>query len=174
MGLTFSQCGKHFRVRIGSLTVHNPENIQIGSCFSSLGYLFLYGNEGFISIGDNCSINTNVQIGASGGRIIIGNNVLIGPNVVIRAADHVFSDPKILIREQGHAGGDIIIEDDVWICANCVITKSVRIGRGSIIAAGSIVTKDVEPLTIIAGVPANKIKSRAAISGCAEQGCRKM
>ena len=57
--------------------------------------------------------------------------------------------------------GDIIIEDDVWIGANCIILSGVKISRGAIIAAGSVVIKDVAPFTIVGGVPARLIKERA-------------
>ena len=56
--------------------------------------------------------------------------------------------------------GDIIIEDDVWIGANCIILSGVKISRGAIIAAGSVVIKEVAPYSIIAGVPAKQIKKR--------------
>ena len=120
---------------------------------------YLYGNDGCLTIGDNVSINTNVQLGAAQGEIHIGNNVLIGPNVVLRAADHgqsLESSP----RRQPHERGKIIVEDDVWIAANVVVTKDVTLGKGCIVAAGSVVTKDVLPLQIVAGVPATLIGAR--------------
>ncbi len=142
------------------LVVLGGENIVIGDNFRSMGINFLYGNGGYISIGDNISINTNVQIGASGGKIVIGNNVLIGPNVVIRAADHGISRDKP-IRYQSHIGGEIYIEDDVWIASNAVILKNVRLGKGCVVAAGAVVNKDVEPYSIVGGVPAKKISERS-------------
>ena len=141
------------------LTIHGGENIVIGSFFQSTGTAYLFGSGGVLEIGDFVSLNTNVHIGASGGRIIIGSNVLIGPNVVIRAADHGASRTEI-IRNQTHVGGDIVIEDDVWIAANAVILKNVRLGKGCIVGAGAVVTKDVEPYAIVGGVPARKISER--------------
>ena len=157
---SFERCGKKFRVIANKTTITCPENIRIGSNFSSMGELYLYANDGEINIGDYCSINTNVQINSSGGKISIGNNVLIGPNVVLRAADHIYADPKKLISKQGHIGDQIIVEDDVWICSNCVITKGCILGKGSVIAAGSVVTKSVQPYTVVGGVPAEEIKKR--------------
>ncbi len=114
-----------------------------------------------VSIGNNCSFNQNVIINASGGdRIIIGDNVLIGPNVVIRAADHIFDDLDIPINMQGHTSGKITIEDNVWIGANATITRDVIIGRGSVIGAGAVVTKDIPSNSVAVGVPARVIKSR--------------
>ncbi|MCK6406648.1 MAG: acyltransferase [Rhodocyclaceae bacterium] len=134
-------------------------NICIGDNFRSMGCNYLYANEGAITIGDNMSMNTNVQIGASSGRITIGNNVLIGPNVVMRAADHGIA-MGVPIRLQQHVGGAIVVEDDVWIGANVVILRDVKLGQGCVVAAGAVVTKDVEPYAIVGGVPARKISSR--------------
>ena len=98
-------------------------------------------------------------MGASQGEIHIGNNVLIGPNVVLHAADHGIA-PGISPREQLHQRGTIHIEDDVWIAANCVVTRNVRLGQGCIVGAGSVVTKDVLPMQIVAGDPAVTIGNR--------------
>lgn len=105
------------------------------------------------------SMNTNVQIGASSGKIVIGNNVLIGPNVVLRAADHGLSKGAA-IASQAHCGGEIIVEDDVWIGANAVVLRNVRLGRGCVVAAGAVVTKDVAAQIVVGGIPARKISSR--------------
>lgn len=141
------------------LKIVSGGNICIGENFRSMGCSYLYANDGEITIGDNMSMNTNVQIGGSSGRITIGDNVLIGPNVVLRAADHgiAMGTP---IRFQPHVGGAIVVEDDVWIGANVVILRDVILGRGCVVAAGAVVTKDVEPYAVVGGVPARKISSR--------------
>lgn len=77
-----------------------------------------------------------------------------------RASNHTFDNLDLPIIEQGHTYGEIIIEDDVWIASNCVVTANTRIGKSSIIAAGSVVTKDVEPYSIVGGVPAKLIRKR--------------
>ena len=153
-----SRCGNNF-YSAHPLTILGGENISIGNNFRAMGQDYLYGNDGEIVIGNNLSINTNVQIGASGGKIIIGNDVLIGPNVVIRAANHGVLR-KTLINKQPHSGGTITIEDDVWIGSNAVILKNVRIAKGTIVAAGAVVTKDTEPYSIVGGIPAKKISER--------------
>ena len=61
---------------------------------------------------------------------------------------------------QGHLYGEIVIEDDVWIAANCTITPGTRIGHGAVVGAGAVVTRDVEPYAIVGGVPAHVIGSR--------------
>ncbi|WP_052042645.1 MULTISPECIES: acyltransferase [Prochlorococcus] len=157
---TFLACGQNFRVKAFSSSISNPENISIGKNFSSMGGLYMHACKGEIKIGNNLKLNTNIIIGASSGEIIIGDDVLIGSNVVLRAADHIFSQRDKLIQLQGHRSGKIVIENDVWIGSNCVITKGVRIGKGAVIAAGAVVTKDVSAFSLVAGVPAKKISER--------------
>lgn len=151
-------CGPGFRATY-PMTIFGGENIIIGSNFRSMGNTYLYGNEGCIIIGDNLSLNTNVVIGSSGGKIEIGNDVLIGPNTVLRAANHGFLLGD-LIYKQPHDGGVISIKDDVWLGSNVVVLRDVTIGQGTVVAAGSVVTKDTEPYSIVAGVPARKIGER--------------
>jgi acetyltransferase-like isoleucine patch superfamily enzyme len=72
----------------------------------------------------------------------------------------VFDEVDKTIKEQGVKKEFITIEDDCWIAANSVILAGVTIGKGSVVAAGSIVTKDIPPYSVVAGVPARVIKSR--------------
>jgi acetyltransferase-like isoleucine patch superfamily enzyme len=76
----------------------------------------------------------------------------------IIAVNHVFDDPGRPFVEQGITAKGITIEDDVWLGSACVVTDGVRIGRGSVIAAGAVVTDDVPPHTVVAGVPARVIR----------------
>jgi acetyltransferase-like isoleucine patch superfamily enzyme len=120
-----------------------------------------YGGEpgmGLI-VGDNSNIGPFAYIGCSG-MITIGNNVMISPRVSIYAENHNFSQTDISMKEQGVTREEVIIEDDCWIAANSVVLAGVKIGKGSIVAAGSVVTKDVPPYSIVAGSPARIIKSR--------------
>ena len=112
-----------------------------------------------IKIGYNVFINRNVNIVARD-DIIIGDNVMIGPNTVINSGTHIFTNKNELIRNQGHRKAPIIIEDDVFIGGNCFILPGVKIGEGSVVGAGSIVTKNVEPFTVVVGNPARIIKRR--------------
>lgn len=151
------------RVSFGdSFVITEFSSISIGNQCSFMSRGFLYShNGGRIKVGDNCSFNHNVLLGAAdGGEIEIGDNVLIGPNVVLRASDHVFDDTSLPIRSQGHRAGTITIDDDVWIASNVVITKDVHIGRGVVVGAGSVVTRDLPSMTICAGIPARPIRSR--------------
>lgn len=148
------------------LEVWGGENISIGSDFSAMRNCSLRAENGSLVMGDRVSLNVNVSIDASlGGTIRIGDDVLIGPNVVIRASDHVFADAERPIRQQGHTGGKIVLEDDIWLAASVVVTAGVMVGRGAVVAAGAVVTKDVEPGTVVAGVPAQPVAVRGRLSG---------
>lgn len=96
----------------------------------------------------------------AGGGVKIGRDVLIGPGVKIWSADHCFGDRSRPIREQGHEFAEVVIGDDVWIGVDCVILKGVTIGSGAVVGAGSVVTKNVEALKIVVGVPARVVGSR--------------
>lgn len=93
------------------------------------------------------------------GGISIGNRVYTSPMVKILAVDHIFQDRSRPFIEQGITARGIVIEDDVWIGAGAVVTDGVRIGKGSVVAAGAVVTRDVAPGTVVAGVPAKVIRN---------------
>ena len=155
----FRQCGYGLRLPI-TASIRGYRSIVIGNNFVAMHHLHLYAHdEGYVQIGDNCSVNTNVQIGGAFGRIVVGDNVMIAANVVIRAAEHgiIRGAP---MRHQPHRRGQIIIEDDVWIGSNSVVTSGVTIARGTIVGAGAVVTRSTEPYSIVGGVPARKIGER--------------
>lgn len=158
----FNYCGKNLTVASGSF-IKGFKHIRIGQDVS-LGpgiQLCAENTDKNIEIGDYCSFNSNVMINADhGGFIKLGKGVLIGPNVVLRSSNKNFVKKNVVIKDQGHKPGFIVIEDDVWIGANVVVLSGVTIGKGAVIAAGAIVTKDVEEYAIVAGVPAKKIGSR--------------
>lgn len=107
---------------------------------------------------------------ATRAKIIIKNHFVSGPGLTIITGDHmpiigkfideVTNDDKERLDIQHDFDKDVIIEEDVWCGANVTILKGVKIGRGAIIAAGSVVTKDVLPYSIYGGVPARFIKKR--------------
>ena len=144
------------------IRIECPKNILLGSN-SYFGFdCKIYASEfSQIKIGSNVTFNSNVMINARGpGKIFIGNNVLIGPNSVLRSNNHSFKNKNIPIKEQGMTNGDIFIDDDVWISSNSVILPNCRIGKGAIIAAGAVVTNNVESYSIVGGVPAKFIQRR--------------
>lgn len=107
-----------------------------------------------IAIGQCAELRRNVGVGAQH-RIEIGAHTLIAQGSYITDSDHVFADPDTPLAAQGmRVKGPTVIEDNVWIGANVVVTSGVRIGRGSVIGAGSVVTRDIPPYSIAYGVPA--------------------
>ena len=145
----FVEISGYDRIKMG-------ENCSIGR-FSAL---HAHGN-GSIEIGSNFAMNSNSQLDASQfGKITIGDDVIIAQNVVLRASDHAHNETSSPIRYQGHTGGSITVDNGVWIGANSVITRNVRIGEHSIIAAGSVVSKDIPPFVLAGGVPARILKCR--------------
>jgi acetyltransferase-like isoleucine patch superfamily enzyme len=155
-------------------TIHNTQNkrknIVIGENTHIRGTLLLFKYGGEIHIGDNCYVGDGTRIW-SGESIHIGNNVLISHNVSIvdtqaheinyieRAERYIELIKNGPWNDKGSIKtAPIIIEDYAWISFNTVILKGVTIGKGAIIGAGSVVTKDVPPFTLYAGNPAKFIK----------------
>ena len=99
-------------------------------------------------MGDNSSIGPYGYVGCSG-KICIGSNVMIGPRCSLFAENHVFSDTDATIKSQGVAQKGIVIEDDCWIGSNVIILDGVTVGKGSVIGAGTLVTKDVPAGSIV-------------------------
>jgi len=110
-----------------------------------------------IRIGANCLIGEYNVIRGQGG-VELGDRVYTSPFTQIIAVNHVFEDPGRPISEQGITAEGIIIEDDVWLGAGVIVTDGVRIGQGAVVAAGAVVTQDVDPHTLVGGVPARHIR----------------
>ncbi|MBQ7300523.1 MAG: acyltransferase [Clostridia bacterium] len=132
--LILNQCGKNV-------------NIEKGAQFSS-----------DISLGDNSGIGVNAHIAS---KVSIGNDVMMGPYCFIYTSNHRTDDITTPMWKQGFTEPlPVIIEDDVWIGARVTILPGVRVGTGSVIGAGSVVTHDVEPYSIVGGNPAKLIRYR--------------
>lgn len=166
---------KSCRFRFDTKSAHNT--VKIGS-ENILGCEFIFeSNTGNISIGDNCFINNRTKL-ISINSIKIGNNVTISWDCTIydhnsHSLDHLHRRNDIrnqlFDKRSKHSlthskdwttvrSRPIEIEDDVWIGFNSIILSGVKIGKGAIIGAGSVVREDVEPWTIVAGNPAKIIK----------------
>jgi len=154
-----------------TLNINDEERISIGKGTTIGAFSVIdindFSKSGFkstLSIGDDTYIGELNNIRASGGQIEIGSNCLISQNITIVATNHSYED-RISIREQPWKTENnfVIIEDDVWVGAGSIILPGIKIGRGAIIAAGSVVNKDVLRDTIVAGVPAKVIKQRFPI-----------
>ena len=112
-----------------------------------------------IRCGKNVSINSGAVIDGRG-EIEIGDYTMIGPNVCIASSDHQYLNTNQPMCMQGHKNAPVKISEDVWVGANATILSGITIGQGSIVAAGAVVTKDVPPYAIVAGIPAKVIKHR--------------
>lgn len=113
-----------------------------------------------VTVGEYTNLNPYTVIY---GQVSIGKYNLIAPGAMLAGGNHAFADPDVPILFQGNfSKGGIVIEDDVWIGANAVIVDGVRVGKGAIVGAGAVVTKDVEPYAIVGGVPAKFIRYRGA------------
>lgn len=119
--------------------------------------------DGRIDIDDFCNIGANCRLGTTS-QIKFGKHVLLAANCYIGGAQHQFDRLDVPIMRQGYESrGGVVIEDDVWLGANVIILDGVTVGTGSVIGAGSVVTKDIPPYSIAVGVPAKVKDSRKSI-----------
>jgi len=110
---------------------------------------------GDVVIGDHTRIGLHNTII---GPVKIGSHVNLAQGITVTALNHNFDDTNKRIDEQGVSTNAVTIEDDVWVGANAVILPGVTIGNHCVVAAGAVVTKDVPPHSLVAGVPAKVIK----------------
>lgn len=144
--------------------------IKIGAGTHITGIIQVFKNCGRVTIGDNCFLGDYSRI-ISAENVQIGHRVQIAHMCSIMDNDVHSMDPDKRHKEYlsnvsngqidlfGIPKKEIIIEDDVWIASHCIIMKGVKIGRGAIIGAGSVVTKNIPPSVIVHGNPAKIIRS---------------
>ena len=109
-----------------------------------------------ITIGKGSFLNTEIRFGCPKDRITIGKNCQIGPRVCFETMSHgMVYEPG---KGRGRLSKPIVVDDEVWIGCGAIILQGVTIGKGAVVSAGSVVSKDVEPLTIVGGVPAKLLK----------------
>lgn len=117
-----------------------------------------FGEGSKIEIGNNSGIGVDCWLQ---GEVIIGNNVMMGPEVLIFTQNHQFARIDIPMIKQGHMSPrPVIIGDDVWIGARCILLPGVTIGKGAVLGAGAVVTKNVPDWAIVGGNPAKIIRYR--------------
>jgi acetyltransferase-like isoleucine patch superfamily enzyme len=116
-------------------------------------------NRQHLFVGTNSCWHRGAFFNALGG-ISIGKNVIIGPYCVIHSANHCFDDLNEPIMFQGHVLEPVLIEDDCWLGAHVTVLPGVRLGKGCVVGAGSVVTKSMPAYSVVAGVPARIISSR--------------
>jgi acetyltransferase-like isoleucine patch superfamily enzyme len=143
-------------------------NVTIGA-YATIKPSSYYGRnlgEG-LHVGDNSNIGRYSYVGCSG-LITIGQNVMVSPRVSLYAENHNFRDTSRPMRDQGITREPITIEDDCWVASGAIILAGVTVGRGSVIAAGSVVTRDVPPYSVVGGSPAHIIQSRIEENLCGQ------
>jgi len=149
--------------------VRRPLMVPLRSLFGSHGKEFRFDPGGFYSypnihVGDHSNLGFRPIVIAALSEIRIGNHVLFGPEVVIIGGGHNITVPGRFMCDVSEKTGNedlgVTIEDDVWIGARAVLLHGVRVGRGSVIGAGSVVTKSVPPYAIVAGNPARVVRFR--------------
>lgn len=146
---------------------------KLRSCIGAFVFDFS-GNNINIEKGANFGTGNGIRIGSNSGLGIrckvrgpleIGNDVMMGPDVIIFTSNHETSRTDIPMRGQGSTVPQkVIIHDDVWIGARVIILPGVTVGKGAILAAGAIVSKDVPEYSIVGGVPAKVLKYRKKIT----------
>ncbi|EJT02329.1 acyltransferase [Rhizobium sp. CCGE 510] len=132
------------------------ESLSMGERSWIAGHALVRGD---VILGDDCTVNPYACVS---GKVTCGNGVRIASHASIVGFNHGFDDPDRPIHRQGVVSLGIVIGDDVWIGANCVVLDGVTIGSGAVIAAGAVVTQDIPALSIAGGVPAKVLRRRGA------------
>jgi acetyltransferase-like isoleucine patch superfamily enzyme len=142
------------RIRYGTFSVHPTSYLALGS---RIHHSLEMGPYGYI--GPNAEVPVGVRM---------GKYVMIGPSFLVTGNDHQFDRPGTAIIFSGRpCPKSSYIDDDVWIGARVTLIRGVCIGRGAVIAAGAVVTRDVNPYAIVGGVPARAIGTRFSSEECA-------
>ncbi len=137
-------------------------DFKLGSYSTIEDFSTINNGVGHVEIGDRTRLGmSNVIIGP----IKIGNDIMFAQNIVCSGLNHVYEDINVPIADQHVRTSLITIEDEVWIGANAVITAGVTVGKHSVVAGGSVVTKDVPPYSIVGGNPAKLLKQYNKGSG---------
>lgn len=136
---------RHSAYRMSGIKLEAGASIKMGAWI-----------EGFhITIGHNSTVGRNALLDGRD-QLTIGNNVSISPDVQLITGSHDLNS-----HDFSPSSGPIVVSDYVWICSRSLVLPGVTIGEGAVVAAGAVVTKDVEPFTVVGGVPAKKLADRS-------------
>ena len=155
----------HYKMKSGyfidkTASLKSKKMIKIGKYAEIQEYVIIRAFNKPITIGRYTQINPFTVIYGFN-EVVIGNEVMIAPHCMIVSGSHNYKQTDISMRfAKEFTKGPIIIEDGVWIGANSTILDGVRIGNNAVVAANSVVTKDVLPYEIVGGAPAKKIRNR--------------
>jgi len=133
--------------------------IDIANEVSVQENVLINANRGFVSIGHGSWVGPGSVISGNGG-VDIGENVMIASHCAINTVSHNYCRTDIPMRDQGLSCDPVLIGDDVWIGIGAIILQGIRIGHGSIIGAGAVVTRDIPPFSIAMGTPARVTGNR--------------
>lgn len=145
-------------------TLREHNRIVIGGRTLVGRHVELIPQHGSIQIGNDCSVNNFVIMYGAGG-ITIHDECRIATGVVIVAFNHNFTDAQQPIHSQPVSAQGVLVESDVWIGARAILLDGVTVGQGSVIGAGSVVTRDVPEYCVVAGNPARFLRRRGSPSG---------
>lgn len=137
------------------LDVFPYNRFEIGAYSILESHTLLSNGVGDVIIGEKVLIGAGSKII---GPIHFGNNILVAQNVLMSGLNHEYVNIQKPIVSQGFSKTEIVVEDGVWIGAGAIITAGVRIGQNAVVGAGSVVTKNVEPYTVVVGNPSRAVK----------------
>jgi acetyltransferase-like isoleucine patch superfamily enzyme len=112
-----------------------------------------------ITVHDGAGINMRSFLDGNGG-VEVGPDALLSPGVQVISGNHIFDDPDVPIKYQGTAYGKVTIGEDCWLGTNVIVLPGVTIGRGAVVGAGAVVTKDIPEYSIALGIPAEVVGHR--------------
>jgi acetyltransferase-like isoleucine patch superfamily enzyme len=159
LGLRTAAAGREMPRIWRGARILNPRRVSLGRCTQLRPFAIVRGVPGLVEIGDHTGVGSFAIVNAVE-SVTIGARVMIAPGCHITDANHDVAGTGAM-QALPRRADPVVIEDDVWLGANSVVTAGVRIGRGAVVGAGAVVTRSVEPLAIVAGVPARPIGRRA-------------